>query len=178
MGSHCPINQKLTWFHQKYTSMFALPTSHQTNPRQPRKIQSHHGERNDHPHPKSVANMGTEHLGFKPEECGTHSIRSAAAMAMHMAGVPVYTIMLIGRWSNDAFLVYLRTQVMQFTQRICIQMKEHSNFYSVPCFNPTVDKNDKHQRTRSHPFTNVPTSSNGRGINRLVPRNPFNLFIS
>jgi hypothetical protein len=41
---------------------------------------------------------------------------------MHMAGVPVYTIMLIGRWSSDAFLIYLRTQVMQFTQRISIGM--------------------------------------------------------
>jgi hypothetical protein len=122
--------------------------------------------------------MGTERLGFKPEECGTHSIRSAAAMAMHMAGVPVYTIMLIGRWSSNAFLVYLCTQVMQFTQRISIQMTEHSNFYNVPCFNLTVDKNDKHQMTQSHPFTNLPTSSNGRGSNCLVPCNPFNLFIS
>ena len=89
---------------------------------------------------KAVANMGTERLGFKPKDCGTHSIRSAAAMAMHMAGVPVYTIMLIGRWSSDAFLVYLRTQVMQFTQCISIRMTEHSNFYNVPCFNPAVDK--------------------------------------
>jgi hypothetical protein len=127
---------------------------------------------------KAVADMGTERLGFKPEECGTHSIRSAAAMAMHMAGVPVYTIMLIGRWSSDAFLVYLRTQVMQFTQHISVRMTKHSDFYNVPCFNPTVDRNDKHQTTRSHPLTTVPTSSNGGGSNRLVPRNPFNLFIS
>jgi hypothetical protein len=67
---------------------------------------------------KAVADIGSERLGFTPEECGTHSIRSAAAMAMHMAGVPIYTIMLIGRWSSDAFLIYLRPQVMQFTQHI------------------------------------------------------------
>ncbi len=127
---------------------------------------------------KAVADMGTDRLGFTPEECGTHSIRSAAAMAMHMAGVPVYTIMLIGRWSSDAFLVYLRTQVMQFTQHISVRMTKHSDFYNVPCFNPTMDRNDKHQTTRSHPLTTVPTSSNGGGSNRLVPRNPFNLFIS
>jgi hypothetical protein len=127
---------------------------------------------------KALADMGTERLGFKPEEFGTHLIRSNAAMAVPMAGVPVYTIMLIGCWSSDAFPVYLRTQVMQFTQRISIQMTEHSNFYNIPCFNPAVDKNGKHQTARSHPFTNVPTSSNGGGSNRLVPRNPFNLFIS
>jgi hypothetical protein len=47
---------------------------------------------------KAVVDMGTERLGFTPEDCGTHLIRSAAARAMHMAGVPAYTIMLIGRW--------------------------------------------------------------------------------
>ena len=125
---------------------------------------------------KAVADMGTEHLGFTPEECGTHSIRSAAAMAMYMAGVPVYTIMLIGRWSSDAFLVYLRPQVMQFTQQVSKRMTKHSEFYNVPCFDPTVNPNDKHQTTRSHPLTTARASSNGGGINCLVPRNPFHLF--
>ena len=125
---------------------------------------------------KAVADMGTDRLGFTPEECGTHSIRSAAAMAMHMAGVPVYIIMLIGRWSSDAFLVYLRPQVMQFTQHVSKRMTKHSDFYNVPCFNPTVDPNDKHQTTRSHPLTTIPASSNGGGSNRPVPRNPFHLF--
>jgi hypothetical protein len=60
---------------------------------------------------KVMADMGTERLG-------THSIQSAAAMAMYTADLPVYTIMLIGRWSSDAFLVYLCIQVMQFTQHI------------------------------------------------------------
>ena len=36
-------------------------------------------------------------------------------MAMYMANVPVYTIMLIGRWCSNAFLVYLRKQVKEFT---------------------------------------------------------------
>jgi hypothetical protein len=125
---------------------------------------------------KAVADIGSERLGFTPEECGTHSIRSAAAMAMHMAGVPVYTIMLIGRWSSDAFLIYLQPQVMQFTQHVSKRMTKHSEFYNVPCFDPAAGPNDKHQTTRSHPFTTVPALSNGGGSNRLVPRNPFHLF--
>jgi hypothetical protein len=36
---------------------------------------------------KALADMGTERLGFKPEEFGTHLIRSNAAMAVPMAGV-------------------------------------------------------------------------------------------
>ncbi len=47
-----------------------------------------------------VAAMGRARLGFGPLEIGTHSIRSAAAMSMFLADVPVYTIMLLGRWSS------------------------------------------------------------------------------
>eukprot|EP00957_Ditylum_brightwellii_P132687 10117726-Ditylum_brightwellii.AAC.1 len=63
----------------------------------------------------SVQAYGEDKLGFKSEEVGTHSNRSAAAMAMYLAGVPVYTIMLIGRWSSDAFLRYIWKQVQEFS---------------------------------------------------------------
>ena len=44
--------------------------------------------------------VGSARLGFEPHEIGTHSLCSGA-------GVPVYTIMLIGRWSSNAFLHYI-----------------------------------------------------------------------
>ena len=47
-------------------------------------------------------------LGFKGDEVGTHSIRSSLAMALYLARRPVSTIMLLGRWSSDAFLLYIR----------------------------------------------------------------------
>jgi hypothetical protein len=124
---------------------------------------------------RAAADIGSDVLGFTPEECGTHSLRSAAAMAMHLAGVPVYTIMLIGRWSSDAFLVYLRPQVMQFTQHISNRMVEHRQFYSIPTMDPVANSADPHQTTPSRPFATLP-SSIGRGLAQLVPRNPFNLF--
>ena len=43
-------------------------------------------------------------------------------MEMYLAGVPVYTIMLIGRWSSDAFLRYIRKQVEQFSKHVAKQM--------------------------------------------------------
>jgi hypothetical protein len=49
-------------------------------------------------------------LGFKQSEIGTHSLHSGAAMEMYLARVPVYTIMLIGRWSSDAVLCCIRNQ--------------------------------------------------------------------
>jgi hypothetical protein len=63
----------------------------------------------------ACATIGSAQLGFELEEIGTHSLRSGAAMEMYLAGVPVYTIMLIGRWSSDAFLRYIRRQVEQFS---------------------------------------------------------------
>ena len=55
-----------------------------------------------------------DRIGFQKGEIGTHSIRSGAAMAMYLGEIPVYTIMMLGRWSSDAFLRYIRKQVEQF----------------------------------------------------------------
>ena len=37
--------------------------------------------------------VGTARLGFAPEDVGTHSLRSGRAMAMHLAEVPIRTLM-------------------------------------------------------------------------------------
>jgi hypothetical protein len=46
--------------------------------------------------------IGADRLDFNSEEIGTHSICSGSTMAMYLAGIPAFTIMLIGRWSSDA----------------------------------------------------------------------------
>ncbi len=43
-------------------------------------------------------------------------------MAMYLGQCPVYVIMMIGRWSSDAFLVYIRKQVEQFSNGISSKM--------------------------------------------------------
>ena len=48
--------------------------------------------------------VGEEKLGFKPDELGTHSVRSGAAMQMFLGECQVYVIMIIGRRSSDVFL--------------------------------------------------------------------------
>ena len=40
----------------------------------------------------ACATIGSARLGFEPDEIGTHSLRSGAAMEMYLAGIPVYTI--------------------------------------------------------------------------------------
>ena len=70
----------------------------------------------------AVTAIGEEKLGFKSSEIGTHPIRSGAAMAMFLGECPVYTIMMIGRWSSDAFLRYNRKQVEQFSHNVAQRM--------------------------------------------------------
>ena len=55
--------------------------------------------------------VGEDRLGFHPNDIGTHSIHLGTAMTMYLDGVPTFTIMIIGRWSSDAFLGYIRKQV-------------------------------------------------------------------
>ena len=55
--------------------------------------------------------IGEDKLGFEISEIGTHSLRSGAAMAMTLDQIPVYVIMMIGHWSSNTFLKYIRKQV-------------------------------------------------------------------
>jgi len=61
-------------------------------------------------------------LCLDPKRIGLHSLCSLAAMAMYFNGVPVYTIMLLGRWSSDAFLRYIRKQVKSFGSGVSSKM--------------------------------------------------------
>jgi hypothetical protein len=75
--------------------------------------------------------IGRDSLGFSPDDLGLHSARSGAAMAMYLGGVPVFTIMLLGRWSSDAFLRYIRKQVQEFSSGVSKRMITHENFYTI-----------------------------------------------
>jgi len=48
--------------------------------------------------------IGPDSLGFTAGKIGLHYAHSGAAMAMYLAGVPIFTIMLLGCWSSNAFL--------------------------------------------------------------------------
>ena len=85
----------------------------------------------------AVAQIGEEQLGFTAEEIGCHSLRSGAAMAMKVAGVLEFTIMIIGRWKSLAFLDYIRKQVAEFLQCFCPHARawrvfHHTKFHSRP----------------------------------------------
>ncbi len=76
-------------------------------------------------------------------------------MAMYLAGVPVFTIMLLGRWSSDAFLRYIRKQVKEFSSRISEMMNRQDNFYTLQ-----HDSKD-YPRVPNHPLNPASRSNNG-----------------
>ncbi len=62
-------------------------------------------------------------------------------MAMFLAGVPVFQIMLLGRWASDAFLRYIRKQVKEFSSGISQKMITQENFFTIPSVDIDQSKN-------------------------------------
>ena len=122
----------------------------------------------------AVLSIGEDILGIKAEEVGTHSIRSGAAMSMYLGECPVYTIMMIGRWSSDAFLLYIRKQVEQFSHNVSIRMLRFESFRHIPDRAPQISRLDPRQR--NHP-DNAETRRNiGGNSSRQAQLPAFSLF--
>jgi hypothetical protein len=98
----------------------------------------------------AVSTLGHHVLGFHPEEVGTHSNRSGGAMGMFLSETPVYTIMLIGRWSSDAFMRYIRKQVLSLSHGIAAKMLTYEQFYTVPDFVHTASDRDLRHRNNNN----------------------------
>ena len=67
-------------------------------------------------------------------------------MAMYLGEFPVYTIMMIGRWSSDAFLRYIRKQVEQFSHNVLSRMLKFEMHKHLPGVEPRISHMDPRQR--------------------------------
>jgi len=99
--------------------------------------------------------IGPDVLGFSAKEIGLHSARSGAAMAMYLAHIPVFTIMLLGRWSSDAFLRYIRKQVKEFSNGVSSKMITKECFFTIP------SSPDQDPRTANHSLNLASRINNG-----------------
>jgi hypothetical protein len=81
-----------------------------------------------------VVAIGETKLEILRHKIGTHSIRSGG-ISMYLAGVPIFSIILIGQWSSTAFLKYIRKQVQEFSHGISLKMIEVQSAKHVQ--NPT-----------------------------------------
>jgi hypothetical protein len=115
--------------------------------------------------------LGKDALGYSAAEVGTHSLRSAAAMAMYLAGVPVFTIMLIGCWSSDAFLRYIRRQVQEFNSGVSSRMLLTAAYFTIPDFAGTEDP-----RTTGHHLNFAPQNQVGRVAQTVTGRTNMSLW--
>ena len=101
--------------------------------------------------------------GFHPHELGNPSIRSGAAMALFLMNHSTAKIMILGRWSSDAFLVYIRPQVMEWSRSLSADMIRFDHFFDAndP---PSSSVPQSDPRTRRHP-----APSNGPGSQFSMP---------
>ena len=67
---------------------------------------------------EAIKAIGEDILHISADEIGTHFIRSGAAMAMFLGRCPVFLIMMIGHWSSNAFLRYIRKQVKELNHNV------------------------------------------------------------
>ena len=101
-------------------------------------------------------------LGFTGKDVGTHSIRSSLAMALYLKKRMVSTIMLIGRWCSDAFLLYIRRQVQEFSSGVSADMVSQENFFTIPDLEEHDPNDPRTRNSRSFASTvslNGPTAA-------------------
>ena len=91
-------------------------------------------------------------FGFTGKDIDIHSIHSSLAMALYLAKRPVSTIMLLGRWCSDAFLLYTRQQVQEVSSGISADMVSQMSFFTIP----DLEEHDLDPHTRnSQSFANT-----------------------
>jgi hypothetical protein len=122
----------------------------------------------------AVGSIGEVKLGVKKEDVGMHLIRSGAAMAMYLGECPIFMIMLIGRWSSNAFLRYIRKQVMEFSQNVVKMMLSCQNFRHIPDIHMRVQQDGP--RIRNHPDNTETRRNVGGNLHRPVRLPPFSKF--
>ena len=74
--------------------------------------------------------------------------------------------MLIGRWNSDAFLLYIRKQVQEFTSGVSSKMINTSSFFTIP-----EEAHHDDPRTSGN-LANIATSANSQ-IGRAFTNRPI-----
>jgi hypothetical protein len=94
---------------------------------------------------------GKPTFGFHPHEIGNRSIRSGAAMALFLKDHSTAKIMILGRWSSDAFLAYIRPQVLEWTNNMSRDMISFDSFLDVGLYD-IASTHDSRVRRRTIPL--------------------------
>ena len=74
---------------------------------------------------------GLQQSGYDLSLVGTHSLRASGAVHLHAQGFDDVTIMKLGRWSSNTYLIYIQTQLSTFTRGISQAMASTLKFFVV-----------------------------------------------
>jgi hypothetical protein len=96
-------------------------------------------------------------FGYSATDIGTRSIRSGAAMGLFLMNHPVAKIMILGRWSSDAFLDYIRPQVLEWTNQMSADMIRNDSF-----FDASDDRRDSKDDPRTRRLKPITTADGGK----------------
>jgi hypothetical protein len=99
---------------------------------------------------KVCSNNGQQRYGISPNEIGTRSIRSGAAMALAVqGGQSDEKIRILGRWKSLAFLTYIRPQVLEWSGGMATEMAQANTFRDLG--ERTNQTKDKSPTKKRHP---------------------------
>ena len=62
---------------------------------------------------------------------------------IHLAEEQICTIMLVGCWTSDAFLVHIKKQVKEFFREVISRMLQHDTFHNTPLVITQTTSNNK-----------------------------------
>jgi hypothetical protein len=100
---------------------------------------------------------GKPTFGFDPHEIGNKSVRFGAAMALFINDISTAKIMILGRWSSEAFLVYIRPKVLKWTNSKSRDMIAVDSFFDIQTnHRTTTDVPQTRANPHHNPFNGQP----------------------
>ena len=87
-------------------------------------------------------------------------------MSLFLVNHSVAKIMILGRWSSDAFLVYLRPQVLEWTNNMSADMLQNESFFDATDAHRALPPDPRiRQSRRFNAAATVPKHANRQKIN-------------
>ena len=69
--------------------------------------------------------------GYTLRRVSSHSLRSGGAMALKLAGESSDTIMRVGRWTSNTYMMYIHAQIGALAKGLAWRMSKHHTFHNV-----------------------------------------------
>ena len=74
-------------------------------------------------------------------------------MALYFKERAISTVMLLGRWCSDTFLLYIRRQVQEFSAGVSADMVSQDTFFTIPDLDISDDADPRTRNCQSFAST-------------------------